>query len=270
VLVSKIRELQIASVVEDSSGNAGCAVSAYCAKAGIDCEIFVPASTSPGKLAQIRLYGANLNLVPGSREDTARAVFQAAQNRYYASHSWNPYFFHGTKTWAFEVCEQLGWRAPDAVVLPAGNGTLLLGAALGFNELLDAEIIQKRPRIIAVQAENCAPLHGAFHADMTVPLPIEKRNTLAEGIAIAEPVRGVQILQAVRQSQGTFLAVTEEEIIDALKRVTHEGYYIEPTAAATIAGLQRYQYTTPRDELVVSVFTGHGLKSTEKLMKMVG
>ena len=135
VLISQAAYLGVEAVVEDSSGNAGCAVAAYCARAGINCDIYVPADNSPAKLAQITRYGAGLKAIPGSREDTAAAVMQAAETTFYASHSWNPFFFHGTKTWAYEVCEQLGWHAPDTVILPAGNGTLLLGAAIGFKEL---------------------------------------------------------------------------------------------------------------------------------------
>jgi len=162
VLVSKVKELQIKQVVEDSSGNAGSAISAYCAKADIDCNIFVPEDTAPGKLLQIQFCGAKLNIVPGKREDAANAVLRAAQKIYYASHSWNPFFFHGTKTFAFEVCEQLGWKSPDTIILPVGNGTLLLGTYIGFNELLSSEIIDKIPKIIAIQAANCAPLYRAF------------------------------------------------------------------------------------------------------------
>jgi threonine synthase len=243
-------------------------VAAYCARAGIDCEIFVPAENSPGKLAQIRLYGARLNLVPGSREDTSRAVWMAAQSRYYASHVWNPYFFHGTKTWAYEVCEQLGWQAPDAVVLPAGNGTLLLGAAIGFAELYEAGIIKRLPRIIGVQSANCAPLFHAFHTGKSSPETVPTASTLAEGIAIAIPARGAQILRGVRESSGTFLMVSEMEIASALKQVMSMGYYIEPTSAAVIAGLLQYLKNAPENEQVVSVFTGHGLKATEKLTKL--
>lgn len=268
VMISKVRQLGIADVVEDSSGNAGCAVAAYCARAGINCEIFVPAGNSPGKLAQIRLYGAKLNQVPGSREDTASAVWEAAQARYYASHVWNPYFFHGTKTWAYEVVEQLGWQPPDTVVLPAGNGTLLLGAAIGFKELHTAGIIARIPRLVAVQSGNCAPLVKAFQEGRTKPVPVQTAETLAEGIAIVLPARGAQILQAVRESSGTFIAVEEAEILAALKRVLALGYYIEPTSAAVIAGLLKYLPSASAGERIVSVFTGHGLKATEKLLKL--
>lgn len=262
VLISRARALGIAHVVEDSSGNAGSAVAAYCARAGIGCDIFVPASTSPGKLAQITAYGANLNKIPGSREDTADAVLKAAEQHFYASHSWNPFFFHGTKTFAFEVCEQLGWRAPDTVILPVGNGTLLLGAYIGFNELLAAGITQKAPRIIAVQAANCAPLHRAFKENLDTIPHINGKKTTAEGIAIAAPIRGKQILAAVRRTGGDFIAVNEKEIEAAWKETCGRGFYIEPTSAAAAAGVRRYIEETapPADELIVSVFTGHGLK----------
>jgi len=269
VLVSKAKELGIRSVVEDSSGNAGCAIAAWCARAGIACQIFVPASTSPAKTAQISMYGAELVLVPGSREDTARAVWMAAQTKYYASHSWNPFFFHGTKTWAFEVWEQLGWRAPDTVILPAGNGTLLLGAWVGFAELLKAGEIQSVPKIVAVQAERSAPLAKAFHEKLDYIPAIDKKYTLAEGIAIAEPARGLQILQAVRETGGDILTVNEEEIEISLIDISRQGAYIEPTAAATTAAAARYLREKRDSELVATVFTGHGLKSTEKMLKVL-
>ena len=189
VVVSKAQELGIEEVVEDSSGNAACAVAAYCAKAQIDCHIFVPESTSAGKLAQMHLYGARVNKIPGSREETARAVIDAAQEIYYASHSWNPFFFQGTKTFAYEVCEQLGWKAPDTVIVPVGNGTLLLGVQIGFNELLDAGIIDKRPRIVAIQSANCAPLYRAFKENLNGIPVLQTSETIAEGIAVNTPIR---------------------------------------------------------------------------------
>ncbi|MDI6754219.1 MAG: threonine synthase [Thermodesulfobacteriota bacterium] len=270
VLISKVKELGIKNVVEDSSGNAGCAIAAYCAKGGIHCQIFVPEDTSPGKLAQIQLYGAKLNKIPGSREDTARAVLKAAEKDYYASHSWNPFFFHGTKTFAFEICEQLGWKAPDSLIVPVGNGTLLLGAYLGFGELLRAGIIHKFPKIIGVQSIHCAPLYKAFQAGLDEIPKIEKGETLAEGIAIAEPVRGKQILDAVIKTHGRLIAVDELEIIKSLRDLGQKGFYVEPTAAATIAGLGQYLKTSDPNEITVSVLTSHGLKATEKILKILG
>ncbi|HSR12573.1 MAG TPA: threonine synthase [Thermodesulfobacteriota bacterium] len=266
VLMSKVKELGIAKVVEDSSGNAGCAIAAYGAAAGIETRIFVPGNTSPAKLAQIEAYGAALTRVPGSREDTARAVWEAAAKDYYASHSWNPFFFHGTKTWAFEVWEQLGWAAPDTVILPAGNGTLVIGAYLGFNELADAGMLRKVPRIVAVQSASCDPLTRAFRGASGRAF---SGDTLAEGIAIAEPVRKQQIVDAVRNTGGTFISVDDAEIKKSLRWMWEKGFYIEPTAAAAVAAIFRYLKDSDSEEQIVSVLTGHGLKSTEKALKIL-
>jgi len=269
VLISKAKELGVKKVVEDSSGNAGCAIAAYCAKAKIDCDIFVPEDTSGGKLAQIQFYGAKLNKIPGTREDTAKAVLKAAEKDYYASHSWNPFFFHGTKTFAFEVCEQLNWRVPDTVILPVGNGTLVLGSYIGFTELMNAGIIDKIPKIIAVQSANCAPLYQAFKKGLEEIPKIDKKDTIAEGIAIAEPIRGKQIIEAVNKSKGDFIVVDDTEIKNSLIEIGRKGYYIEPTSAATTAGIAKYLESSCSDEVIVSVFTGHGLKSTEKMLKIL-
>ena len=269
VLMSKVQELGISRVVEDSSGNAGCAIAAYSARGGIQSEIFVPQNSSPGKLAQIEAYGAVLKKIPGSREETARAVWTAAQKDYYASHSWNPFFFHGTKTFAFEVWEQLGWKAPDTVIVPVGNGTLLLGASIGFAELLEAGMIRETPRIIGVQSVHCAPLAKAFQEGLKEIPKIQPQDTLAEGIAIAEPARGKQIIEAVKKSGGLFISVPDREVKSALRLVSRKGFYIEPTAAATVAGVLQYLKNSDPEEIIVSVFTGHGLKATEKMLKIL-
>lgn len=266
LLISAARAMGVADVVEDSSGNAGAAIAAYAAAAAINCEIFVPANTSPEKVAQVRAYGAAINLVPGSRQDTARAVWEAAQTRYYASHVWNPLFFQGTKTFAYEVCEQLGWRGPDAVLLPVGNGTLLLGAYLGFRDLLGAGLIDHLPRLFAVQAQRCAPLAQAARLNADQPAAIVSQPTWAEGIAIATPIRGDQCLRAVRDSGGAWLMVSEDQIAQAWSELAGRGYYVEPTSAATIAALPHL----PSDAgTCVTALTGHGLKSTAKNITML-
>ena len=274
VLISKVRELGINHVIEDSSGNAGCAIAAYCAAAKIGCDIYVPSSTALNKLVQLEFYGANVIKVPGTRGATATAARLTAEKIYYASHSWNPYFLHGTKTFAFEVCEQFDWSTPDVLILPAGNGTLLLGAYIGFSELKEVGIIESLPRIIAVQAANCAPIANAFMDDLEqVPeiSSVEFGETIAEGIAITEPIRGNQILKAVKESKGNFLTVNEVEIENALIEIGNKGFYIEPTSAATIAGINKYIEITHKADVesIVSVFTGHGLKNTEKMLKVL-
>lgn len=263
VLISMAKELGIRKAVEDSSGNAGSAIAAYCAKAGIECGIYVPQATSAGKLVQIETYGATLKKIEGSREETADVAMEVASNSFYASHCWNPFFLHGTKTFAFEICEQLGWKSPKAVVLPVGHGTLFLGAYIGFKELQEAGVIKEIPRLVGVQSASCAPLYEAFKKGSQDAIRIEKQDTLAEGIAIAKPVRGKQILDVVKKT-GEMLAVTEEEIGMALKEMGQEGYFIEPTSAATIAGLKKYMKHF-KEDVIVSTLTGTGLKATEKI-----
>lgn len=266
VLISKMKEWGVQKVVEDSSGNAGSAIAAYCAKAGIGCDIYVPQYTSPGKLIQIQAYGATLKRVEGSREKTAEKAMEAASKIPYASHCWNPFFLHGTKTFAFEVWEQMDWRAPDTLVLPIGHGTLFLGAYIGFKELKTAGMIKRIPKMVGIQSASCAPLYQAFKKGWRETRPIEKEETIAEGIAIAEPVRGRQILEAIRETGGEVLAVTEKEIKVALKEMGRKGHFIEPTSSATIAGLKKYLRKKRQNETVVSTLTGMGLKSAGKML----
>lgn len=265
VLISHCKRLGLSRVVEDSSGNAGASIAMYCARAGIACDIYVPESASPGKLVQVRAAGARLVRVPGTREDTAAAAWEAAQSVYYASHSWNPLFFHGTKTFAFEVCEALSWKPPGAVVIPTGNGTLLIGAWIGFRELLAAGVIDRLPRLVAVQAAACAPLAQAFRTDaQTPPSP-----TIAEGIAIAKPVRAAQCLEAVRSTGGDVVTVSEDEIRAALGDAARGGLFIEPTSASALAAAARIEPRAGEGPVVVAI-TGHGLKAAPKVADVVG
>ncbi len=267
LLISRAKELGIRKIVEDSSGNAGAAVAAYAARAGIACDIYVPEATSPAKLAQIRMYGAALHKIPGSRENTARAAMEAAEHHFYASHVWNPFFFQGTKTCAFEIWEQLGFTAPDTLLVPTGHGTLLIGAYLGFRDLLDRDLIPGLPKLVAVQAAGCAPLYRMWRDQLTDVPPVESGGTVAEGIAIAEPSRAAQILDILRDTGGEVLSVTDGEIQTALVDFCKRGWYIEPTSATAIAAVGKYPIS--EGETVVVPLTGHGLKSTEKLLKLV-
>jgi threonine synthase len=259
VLLTHMRHLEVRSAVEDSSGNAGAAVAAYAARAGIACRIFVPAATSPGKLTQIRSYGATVVPIPGTREDVTAAARAEAEQTFYASHVVNPFFFQGTKTFAFEVWEQLGRRAPDLVVLPVGHGTLYLGAYLGFRDLLEAGEIPRLPRLVGVQTEACAPLVAAWRGE-----PVDApRETVAEGIRIAAPDRAQAILQACRESHGELLTVSEDEVVAALRSLVRSGLYIEPTAAAAPAGALKLKAAgrLPSDGITIIPLTGSGLKA---------
>jgi threonine synthase len=262
MLAELARRLSPGRVVADSSGNAGTAVAAYCARAGLPCTVYVPEGTSPKKTEQIRAHGARLEIVPGGREATALAARAAADSpgTFYASHVFNPYFLHGTKTYVYEMWEDLGGRLPDAIAVPVGNGTLLLGAALATAELLAQGLIDTRPALIAVQAEAVSPLATAFHQGVdslpAPPGPATPAPTLAEGIAIPRPPRARQILAAVRESGGTFLTVTEDQIRTAQRDLAARGFYVETTGVACWAAVGDWT-----DRSVVVPLCGAGLKT---------
>jgi threonine synthase len=262
VLVNMLGWMGIKRVVEDSSGNAGASLAAYAARSGIEAEIYVPAYASPNKLHQISIYGAKLVKVEGPRERAAEAVQEAAaQGAYYASHYYNPFTLEGLKTIAYEIWEQLGWHAPDNLVLPVGQGTLLLGAYRGFKDLLAAGLIEKLPHLFAVQAEPCAPLYEAYQRNMNDAFPIEKKETIAEGISTARPVRGRQLLAVVRETGGTVLAVSDEETLRARDELARRGLYVEPTSAVAIAALLQLRALIKLEEITIVPLTGSGLKS---------
>lgn len=262
VLITALAAAGVKQVVEDSSGNAGSSLAAYAARAGIQATIYVPVRASPVKQAQIAAYGARVVPVPGSRTDTAQAVLEAAgPGTAYASHVYHPLIHHGMKTIAFELWEQLGGQAPDAVVLPLGHGTHLLGLARGFAELRAAGCLDRLPRLYGVQATACAPLALAWERGEADVTPVVEGETVAEGVRIAAPVRGAAILAAVRGSGGAVLTVPDDETLAAQRRLAHQGFYVEPTSALAVAALDRL-----RDQLaassvtVVVVLTGSGFK----------
>jgi len=250
VLINKLKELGIKEVVEDSSGNAGASIAAYCAAAGIKCNIFVPENTSPGKIKQIEAYGANIVKVPGSRDDVAKAVASAAEKIYYASHVYNPLFFEGTKSLAYEIYEQIG--IPDYILVPTGNGTMLLGIYNGFKE------IGKLPKIIAVQSENCSPIYRRFYGLQSVPV----KETIAEGIAVGTPARINEIIETVKESGGDIITVSDEEVKNAWNILCLMGFYVEYTSATAVAAVKKYfKDCLERNELKILVpLTGIGLK----------
>ncbi|MBB5773408.1 pyridoxal-phosphate dependent enzyme [Nonomuraea jabiensis] len=267
VLVALAKALGATRVVADSSGNAGTAVAAYAARAGLAAEIFVPGGTSEKKVRQIRGHGAEITLVDGSREDTAAAAAERVERAglFYASHVHNPYFLEGTKTYALELFEQLGGTVPDTVVVPAGNGTLVLGAYRGFAALLAAGLVERLPRIVAVQAERCAPVAAAFDAGRDEVPAVPPAATLAEGIAIAAPARGGQLLRAVRESGGAVMTVSEQDIVEAHAGLAAQGFWVEPTGAVAYAAARRLEAVgSPLVEggVVVAPLCGSGLKAT--------
>ncbi|MGH6691111.1 MAG: pyridoxal-phosphate dependent enzyme, partial [Gammaproteobacteria bacterium] len=174
VMVSYLKSHGVTHVLEDSSGNAGASLSAYCAVARLRCRVLVPETASYPKIAQIAACGAEVVTIKGSRQDVADAALAMSREIFYASHNWQPFFAEGTKTLAYELWEQLGFRAPDNVVVPVGYGANVLGCDRGFSELKRNGEIARMPRLFGVQAANCAPYYAAFRAGVEhfVPAPV--------------------------------------------------------------------------------------------------
>ncbi len=255
VVFSWLRHLGVAEAIEDSSGNAGAAFAAYAARAGIRARVFVPATAAGAKRRQIEAYGAELAAIDGPRSKAAEAARAAADaGAVYASHVFNPLGLLGNATCAYEIAAQLG-RAPEAVVLPVGHGTLLLGLALGFEALRAAGLIARVPRLIAVQALACAPLWAVAQYGRAGLGWVTEGATLAEGIRVVQPIRGDAVLAAVAASGGHVVAVEEDQIRPAHAELARRGLFVELTSAAIWPVLVE----TPGD--VVAIVTGNGLKT---------
>ncbi len=267
VMLNHLLEVGVGPIHEDSSGNAGSSIATYAAVAGIPCRIFVPANAPRGKIVQIAASGAVVAAISGTRQDVTEAALAAADISFYASHNWQPFFIEGTKTLAYELWEQLGFTAPDNILVPTGYGSNILGLDRGFDELLRQGEIARMPRLFAVQAANCAAFAAATDGKPDfVPQP-----TIADGIATVKPVRVAEVLDALRRSRGGVIAVPEPEIGPALIRLGRLGLYVEPTSATVGAALSRAlaDGTIDAGETTVAVITGHGLKAAERIAEII-
>lgn len=262
VLVAHCKAIGVEQVVQDSSGNAGNAVAAYCARAGIRCEIFVPEGTSPKKIALIRSHGAVCTVVDGTRDHCAEVCREKVRNEgiFYANHVYNPFFYEGTKTYIYEVWEQLH-RIPENLVIPVGNGTLFLGTVYGLEHLLESGCIDHMPQIIALQTEGCDPLLQAVEADSGVPAAVCPEPTIAEGIAIGVPMRGEEILRLARKHHVRFVHAPEGAILAAREKLASRGIYVEHTTAANYAAYLNYCRIYGRTGDCLITMCGAGLKS---------
>lgn len=262
VLVANCKAAGIGKVVQDSSGNAGNAVAAYCARAGIACEIFVPEGTSPKKIDMIRAHGAVCTVVPGNRDHCADVCREKVEKEgvYYANHVCNPLFYEGTKTYIYEVYEQLG-RIPEHLIIPVGNGTLFLGVIYGLEHLLASGCIEKMPQIIAFQSERCDPLFRAAKDGGAVPAKVTPSPTIAEGIAIGKPLRGEEILRLGKKYGVQFIHAPEDQILAARKALAGAGIYCEHTTAAGYAAYLHYAAIYGKTPDTLITMCGAGLKS---------
>jgi threonine synthase len=274
VNVSKLRELKVTAAMDDSSGNAGASLAGYCAAAGIDCTLYVPAGAPKEKLLQAELYGASVVKVPGTRTDVAKAAEERwkTSGLYYASHNLSPFFFEGMKTLAYEICEDLNWRTPDHVVFPVGGGALMAGAWKGFKELLEINWISQLPKLHCVQSDACAPIVEAYRKGGREVTPVKEMETVAGGIRISNPRRGAQVLESIRESHGEAVSVNDAMILRHQVRLARsEGVFAEPTSCAALAGLEKLHEmgVIQTSDRVIVPLTGFGLKDTETASKML-
>jgi threonine synthase len=272
VMINHLLEVGVGSIHEDSSGNAGASIATYAAASGIRCRIYVPATAPRAKLVQIAVLGADVRAILGTRQAVSEAALAVAEESFYASHNWQPHFIEGTKTLAFELWEQLGFRVPDNILVPTGYGSNILGLERGFDELEESGEITARPRLFAVQAANCAAFAAAWAAGGDRFVPFTMAPTVADGIATSKPVRVAEVLRALRCSHGGVIAIGEQEIPPALAKLGRLGLFVEPTAATAGAALTRllHDSTIEPDQTTVVVLTGSGLKAADRVGELLG
>lgn len=256
----------VQTVYEDSSGNAGASLAAYAARAGLETHIYVPASASGVKKEQMLRVGAKLHPIEGPRSavtEVLRRDLQAQDSPLvcYASHAAMPFNLAGYATLAIELYEQLG-NVPGSILLPAGQGGLLLGVTLGFAWLKAQGRIETLPQIYGVQARACAPLWAVFSYGAAGLAWVSEGETIAEGIRIKYPLRGDAVLRAVERSGGSFFVVDEEEIIAGIRTAARMGFLIEATSAVVFAVLLKY--ASELKPPLIAILTGSGYKSLER------
>jgi threonine synthase len=259
LLISFLKSRGVSAAVEDSSGNAGASFAAYAARAGLQARVFIPEYTSGPKRNQIEAYGGKVIPVSGPRSAAAEAVMKAAKRgEVYASHAFFPIGIAGFSTVAYEIVEQLDTE-PGTVITPVGQGSLLLGLARGFDRLLNAGEIQKKPTLVGVQALACAPLWAEFKYGEQGLGSATEGDTIAEGVRIEKPIRRDLILKMMKANHGEIIAVEERDIAFGQQQLAKLGFFVEPTSAIVWNALEQIGNELP--EPIVVILTGSGLKS---------
>ncbi len=245
-------------VVCASTGNMGASISAYAARAKIKTTIVVPRGTPQNKLKQIKMYGAQLIQVKGDYSDALKKTWemQAHDPKIMLCGDY-PLRAHGQKTIAYEIAEQLGWKSPDNVIVPIGNGTLVYALYMGFREMMELGLVKKMPQLHGVQAENCNPLQEAWNKQTTHFIPQKNPTTIAGAIACGNPVYGLQALQCIEASRGKMFIVSEKQLRSGKHSLAeNEGLYSEYSGAAVQSVLERYSFSGT----TIGLLCGHGLK----------
>jgi len=273
VAVSKALEFGAKAVGCASTGNLAAAVAAHAAKAGLPCYVFIPANTEINVVLQALTFGAKIIAVNGTYDEVNRLAVQAAESHDWAFANINlrPYYVEGSKTLAFEICEQLGWRAPDHIIVPTASGALLCAIWRGLNQFWQLGLVdRKKTRVSAAQPSGCAPIVNAFKSNKDYVEPIEKPQTIAKSLAIGDPADGVYALKAIRKSGGAAESATDQEILDAIKLLAKtEGIFAEPAGGVAVAALKKLVEAgqISADEEVVCCITGSGFKASETLIE---
>lgn len=271
VAVSKAKELGLQTLIAPSAGNAGAALAAYGIRAGLTVHVVLPADTPPTIQAECRMYGAHVHLVDGLIDEAGRVARGMRENTpgsFDMSTLREPYRVEGKKTLGYELAEQLGWDLPDVIIYPTGGGTGLIGMWKAFTEMEALGWIgSARPRMVVVQADGCAPLVRAFERGLQTAEPWKNASTIAAGLRVPAAIGDYLILDIVRKSGGTCVAVSDDEILGGMLEFAREGILVCPEGAATLAGLYHLKNhgDLARDARVVIFNTGNGLKYREAI-----
>lgn len=263
--VTKAVELGVDTVGCASTGNTSASLSAYAARAGLRCIVFLPSGkVALGKLAQAMFHGAEVISIDGNFDEALEAMTALALDKYlYLLNSINPYRLEGQKTIGYEILQGLGWESPDRIILPVGNAGNISAIWKGVNEFYDLGFVDSKPMMTGIQAAGASPITNAFKEGTKDVIPVEDPETIATAIRIGAPVSSIKAMNAIFDSNGYSETVTDEEILDAQKYLARkEGIGVEPASAASIAGLKklREEGVIDKGERVACVVTGHLLK----------
>jgi threonine synthase len=264
--ISRAKELDVKKAAIPSAGNAGGSFAAYAARAGIEAHVFMPRDTPIANQIEVEQYGAKLTLVDGLINDCGRIIAEKkiTEGWFDLSTLKEPYRVEGKKTMGYEIAEQLKWHLPDVILYPTGGGTGLIGMWKAFGELEQLGWIgNKRPRMVSVQASGCAPIVKALDENKTSAEPWINAQTVASGLRVPQAVGDFLILQAIRESGGTAVSVSDDEMLAEIPRVGKaEGVFFCPEGAACVAALRRLvenRWISPADEVLI-FNTASGLK----------
>ena len=269
--LSKAMELGLRRFTMPSAGNAAGAMAAYAARGGLESHVFMPGDAPEANKAESVAMGSRLTLVEGFIGDAGHLSREVAQRDglFDMSTLQEPYRAEGKKTMGLEIAMQLGWRMPDAILYPTGGGTGIVGMRKGFEEMLELGWVEgPMPKFIAVQAEGCQPIVKAFHEGCDTAEPWPNPSTVGDGLRVPHPFADYLILRALRDTGGTALAVTDREMVDAMREMAStEGVLPCPEGAATLAALKRLVHdgTLGSEETIVLLNTGSGYKYLELL-----